>query len=84
MACPSCVKLLDAWTLATGGIIAICFLEFAVVQFIFKRQVSGRKSYTINDIKPNYVDSSFRIVIGLLLCFVIIFYLTFVYMSCHT
>ncbi|OQR77509.1 glutamate-gated chloride channel-like [Tropilaelaps mercedesae] len=81
LACPSCLKFLDAWTLTSGGIVLFCLFEFIVVQFTFKRQVSGRKLYTSNDIKPNSVDSVFQVAIGAFLSFVIVLYLTFIYIQ---
>lgn len=83
LACPWCLKLLDAWTLTCGGIVFFCLLEFLVVQLTFKRQVSGRKKYTINDIKPNCVDAVFRVAIGVLLSFMTMFFLVFIYVTAH-
>lgn len=79
--CFDCVKFLDIWTLLVCGSVTLCFLEFIVVQLAFKREVSGRKKYTMNDLKPNCVDSFFRILLGVLLSFSIVFYLTYTYVA---
>ncbi|XP_003741579.1 glutamate-gated chloride channel subunit beta-like [Galendromus occidentalis] len=77
--CSHCAKFLDVWTVLVCGLVIVCFLEFIVVQSAFKRIVSGRKRYTINDLKPNCVDGLFQILVGAFMSFSIAFYFTYMY-----